>query len=119
MHTRDETVVYTRHLGSDIWVNGRAIWVGMSQETLGGCMYTRDETIECTRYLVAGIVGDFGWLNVYASCDYARGMDFGWVDVRATLGPDVALDFGWVFVYCARSGDRILQETLGGFLYTL
>ena len=116
MHTRDETVVYTRHLGSDIWVNGRAIWVRMSQETLGGCMDTRDET---TRYLVVGIVGHFGWLNVYTSCDYARGIDFGWVDVRATLGPDVALDFEWVFVYCARSGDRILQETLGGFLYTL
>ena len=81
----------------------------MSQETLGGV---------CTSDLGGDIVGEFGWSNVYARRDFARGRNFGLVDLWATLGPDVALDFWWVFAYCERSGDRILQETLGGFIYT-
>ena len=67
MHTRDETMVCTRHMGSDIGINGCAICVRMSQETLCGLMYTLDETMVCTRYLGEDIVGDFVWLNVYAT----------------------------------------------------
>ena len=43
------------------------------------------------------IIGEFGYFNVYARRDYARGRDFGLVYLHATLGPDVAVDFWWVF----------------------
>ena len=56
-------------------------------------------------------------MYVYAKRDFTRGRDLGWLDLRATLGPDVELDFWWGFAYCERSGDRILQETLGEFMY--
>ena len=56
-------------------------------------------------------------MYVYARRDFARGRDVGWLDLRATLAPDVELDFRWVFAYCKQSGDRVLQETLGEFMY--
>ena len=115
----DETMVCKRYLGLDIGVNVRSIWVLMSQETFGGCLYNQVETVVCTRYLGGDIVGEYGWLYVYARRDFARGRDLWWLDLRATLGPDVELDFWWVFAYCERFGDRILQETLGEFMYII
>ena len=49
-----------RNPDSDIGVNGRAIWVMLSQNTLGGCMYTRSETMACMRYLGLDIGVHYG-----------------------------------------------------------
>lgn len=55
-----EMKLYYDNLGSDIVVCGRAVWVRMSQETLGGYMFTRDETVVRTCYLGSDIAEDFG-----------------------------------------------------------
>ena len=52
---------------------GRAIWVRMSQETLGGCIFTRDETMVRTCYLGFDYAEDFG-RRMYRRDDYEEGL---------------------------------------------
>ena len=92
---------------------GRAVWVRMSQEMLGGCMLTRDKTMVRTCYLGSDYAEDFG-VRMYRRDETVRKGSW-WVDVRATFGPDVTLAFGLVYVHCVCFGNRILQKTLGGF----
>ena len=84
-------LVCTHNLGSDIVVCGRAVWVRMSQETLGGYMFTRDETVVSTCYLGSDIAEDFG-RRMYRRDKREEGLLV--CGVRAILRPDVTLDFG-------------------------
>lgn len=52
---------------------GRAVWVRMSQETLGGCMFTLDETMVRTCYLGSDYAGDFG-RRMYRRDDFEEGL---------------------------------------------
>lgn len=66
MHSRDETMLCSRHQWSYIGVNVRAIRVRMTQERLDDLMYTSDATIVCMGYLGADIIGNFVWFNIFA-----------------------------------------------------